>query len=127
MVLPLGPSFATSVVPGWHTVIFSPYFVASLAISIFIILPTRAYWQLRKSPEEINWLMFALHLFFTIPIVIFLRFPGLFLPTHWQTFDEFEKQNQWLTIIAISFVALFVIGQFIFAIQYFKARKLRFR
>ena len=41
--------FSTSVVPGWHTTIFPPYFIWGIIIMIALLFFTIGYWLSSKS------------------------------------------------------------------------------
>jgi hypothetical protein len=115
LTLPFGSDFATSVVPGWHSMIFSPYFIASIVVTIILILVTATYWIRARRSKKTNWTLFGTHFILTVPIVLFFRTPTLLIPTEWTNFTDFEKQNQHLAIIVLLICTLFIIGQLIFA------------
>jgi hypothetical protein len=118
LTIPFPFDFATSVVPGWHTTIFPPYFLWVLIVIIFLILVTIGYWLLSKKADKISWTLFGLHFLLTIPTVIFIKFPLIFL--------DAQQTNQEETLNAIYFrmklipVAwtLFVLGQALFIIYF---------
>ncbi len=72
LTIPFSFDFATSVVPGWHTKIYPPYFIWGLILIVVLLLVTIGYWMLSKRVDKINWTLFAIHFILTIPTVIFL-------------------------------------------------------
>jgi hypothetical protein len=52
--------FATSVVPGWHTTIFPPYFIMNSVLSIMLLLVTIAYWKISKVKKAVSWTVFVI-------------------------------------------------------------------
>jgi hypothetical protein len=118
LTIPFSFDFATSVVPGWHTTIFPPYFIWGLILIIVLLLVTIGYWLLSKRVDKTNWTLFSFHFLLTISTVIFLKFPSIFL--------DIQQTNQEETIKAISLriklipVAwtLFIVGQTLFIIYF---------
>ena len=123
--LPFGGDFATSVVPGWHSMIFSAYFIAGIVVTVILLLVTGTYWIRARRSKKPNWALFGTHFILTVPIVLFFRTPTLLIPTAWTNFIDFEKQNQRLTIIVLLMCALFIIGQLVFAFSLTRRNKLQ--
>jgi hypothetical protein len=120
LTIPFSFDFATSVVPGWHTTIFPPFFIWGLIVIIVLLLVTIGYWLLSKRTDKINWTLFAFHFMLTIPTLIFLKFPTIFLIV--------EQINQEEIINAISLRikliptawTLFIIGQVLFVVYFIR-------
>jgi hypothetical protein len=125
LTLPFGSDFATSVVPGWHSTILSPYFIAGSIVTITLLFVTVIYWIRARRSKRINWTLLAFHFILTAPIVLFLRIPTLFTPTGWTTFSDFERKNRGLTIFVLLICSLFIIGQLVFAFSLFKEKRLK--
>ena len=113
--------FASSVIPGWHTTIISPYLTATIFKFIVMLVVITFYWKLNKAVKEIDFKFFALHLALTIPSIINSK-----ISLH--SFVEFDRNNFEKTIreyeiidsIVIALNILFIIGQIIFGIYYSK-------
>src|SRR5215216_5777514 len=88
LTIPFSSDFATSVVPGWHTTIFPPYFIWGLVVIIVLVLVTIGYWLLSKRTGKTNWALFAIHFLLTIPTVIYLKFPAILLDLQMANQDE---------------------------------------
>ena len=112
--------FATSVVPGWHTTVYHPFSISNRFVIIFLSLATIGYWHLAKRGVKINTTLFVGHLMLTIPALIFMRVPPLFIGSDHSIHDKIINQlifrEQLLKVTTILFL-----GQVIFLIYYFKA------
>ena len=124
--IPFSCNFATSVVPGWHTTIYPPAtiylpnYIWSVILRTVLLFFLIAYWLALKRADKINWWLFVFHLFLTIPTIIFIRFPSLFLNV--QNIDQEEAYN--IISLRIKLIPwaefLFVIGQIIFLIYFIR-------
>lgn len=118
LTIPFPFDFTTSVVPGWHTIIFPPYFVWGIIVVIFLLLATIGYWLLKKRVDKISWTLFVFHFIMTIPTVIFLKFPTILLDVQKANQEEVMKEVFLrIKLIPISW-ALFIIGQILFFVYY---------
>ena len=118
LTIPFSLNFAASVVPGWHTTIFPPYFIWGLILIIVLLFVTIGYWLLSKRVDKINWTLFALHFILTIPTVVFLKFPSIFLNLPLTDQEEIIKAI-YLRMKLIPFAwTLFIIGQVLFIIYF---------
>jgi hypothetical protein len=120
LTIPFSSDFATSVIPGWHTTIFSPYFIWQLIIIFLLLLSTIGYWLLSKRIDKINWRLFAFHFILTIPMLTFLKFPTIFLNID-QTYQEkiikvISLQRKLIPLVW----TLFIIGQVLFVIYFIR-------
>lgn len=118
LTIPLSFDFTTSVVPGWHTTIFPPYFIAGLIVFIVLLLVTIGYWLLSRRTSKINWILFSIHFALTIPAIVYLKFPSILLDI------PMTRPGDWVKAIAFRIKlipiawALFIIGQILFIIYY---------
>jgi hypothetical protein len=120
LTIPYSLNFSTSVVPGWHTTIFPPYFIWGLLVIIVLLLVAIGYWLILKQVDKISWTLFAIHFLLTVPTVILIKFPSIFL--------DIPQANQEEQIEAIYFrmklipVAwtLFIVGQVLFIIYFIR-------
>lgn len=123
LTIPFSFDFATSVVPGWHTAIFPPYFIWGLIVFIVLLLVTIGYWLLSKRTDKINWTLFAIHFLLTIPTVIFLKFPSILLDVQLTDQDKLIKAIEFrMKLIPIAWI-LFIVGQVLFLIYYVRTIK----
>lgn len=118
LTIPFSPDFATSVVPGWHTTIFPPYFIWGRIVMIVLLLVTIGYWLLSNRTDKTNWTLFAIHFILTIPTVIYLKFPSILLDVQLTDQDRLIEAIQFrfrLKLIPIAWT-LFSLGQILFLI-----------
>ena len=123
LTIPFSFDFATSVVPGWHTTIFPPYFTWAVIVIIALLLATIGYWLLSKRVDKINWTLFAFHFTLTIPTIIFLKFPSIFLDVQQTNQEEIIKAiTLRIKLIPVAW-ALFILGQALFIIYFVRTIK----
>lgn len=123
LAIPFSFDFATSVVPGWHTTIFPPYFIWGLIVITVLLLVTIGYWLLSKWTDKTNWTLFAIHFVLTIPTVIYLKFPSILLDIQLTDQDELIKAiNFRMKLIPIAWT-LFIVGQILFLIYFIRTIK----
>ena len=123
LTIPFSFDFATSLVPGWHTTIFPPYFVVGLIVIIVLLLVTIGYWLLSKRTDKINWTLFAIHFALTIPTIIYLKFPSIFLNVTFADQDKLIKAIEFrMKLIPIAWI-LFIAAQIMFLIYYIRTIK----
>lgn len=112
--------YANSVIPGWHTTIYPPYFVAGAVVLIILMLVIIGYWLLLKRVDKVNWTLFVLHLLFTIPTVIYLKYPMMFFDFEHSSPEDIAKETVTrFQLITISWV-LFAIGQLVFIVYFLR-------
>ena len=68
---------AVSVVPGWHTSIFTYHFFVLIAILLCLLLNAIIYWRRARKDKHIRPWIFYLHLIFSLPAVIITRQPAI--------------------------------------------------
>jgi len=123
LTIPLSFDFATSVVPGWHTTIYPPYFIWGLILIVVLLLVTIGYWLLSKRVDKINWTLIAIHFILTIPTVIFLNFPSIFLNVQPTNQEELLRDlSLRIKLIPVAWT-LFIVGQVLFLVYYIRAIK----
>lgn len=125
LTIPFPFGIATSVVPGWHTTVLTPHFLTTIAITIIMLLVTIAYWKLSKQHDKKSSTIFSLHLALTIPTVLFIRAPFLFLNIDGADLNVLNRQVTFATAIIVTSFILFVVGQILFGIYYWKIRQLK--
>lgn len=120
LTIPFSFDFATSMVPGWHTTIFPPYFIWGLIVMIVLLLATIGYWLISKRTDKTNWTLFATHLALTIPTIVYLKFPYSLWDIQITNQDELRKAIEFrMKLIPIAWT-LFIAGQILFLIYYFR-------
>jgi hypothetical protein len=106
---PLSQHYATSLVPGWHTTIFPPYFIWQSIVVLVMLLVSIAYWKLSKIPDRINWTFFIIHFILTIPLIIYLKFDSVII--------NLATKSKDVLLIPIAFA----LGQILFIVQYIRS------
>jgi hypothetical protein len=123
LTIPWSFDFATSVVPGWHTTIFPPYFIWGFFIMVVLLLATIGYWLISKRTDKTNWTLFAIHFLLTIPTVIYLKFPSILLDVQLTDQNELIEAFEFrMRLIPVAW-ALFIAGQIMFLIYYIRTIK----
>lgn len=112
--------FASSVVPGWHTTIFPPYFFISVAVLAILLVVTIGYWILARR-GAFNLPFFITHMILTLPAVLFTRSPEI-LGFIDESSNVNEQSMPLTTMIVFAAFALFMLGQVLFAIYFFRMK-----
>ena len=107
-------------VPGWHTTIFSPYLIYGVIITIVLLFVIIGYWLLAKHTNKTNWALFTFHVALTIPTLIYLKFPLLFLNLHPDDSNEVLQAISYRVKIIPIVWTLFIAGQMLFPIYYIR-------
>lgn len=123
LTFPFSFDFATSVVPGWHTTIFPPYFIWGLIVLIVLLLVTIGYWLLSKRTGKTSWTLFAIHFALTVPTIIYLKFPSILLDVQLTDQNELIRAIDFrMKLIPVAWT-LFIAGQILFLIYYIRTMK----
>ena len=104
--------FATSVIPGWHTTIFPPYFLINTIIFIVMLFVVMAYWKISKRTKEVNWTNFFIHLVLTIPAIFYIAKPYVIDNLLIQQSEILSSQT--IVSLMIAPYVLFMVGQVLF-------------
>ena len=123
LTIPFSFDFATSVVPGWHTTIFPPYFIWGLIVLIVLFLVTIGYWLLSKRTDKTNWTLFAIHFALTIPTIIYLKFPSILLDVQFTDQEKLIRAIEFRTRLIPVAWTLFIVGQLLFFIYFIRTIK----
>ncbi|MVO11141.1 hypothetical protein GOQ30_18395 [Flavobacterium sp. TP390] len=113
--------FASSVIPGWHTTVYPPFFVWGIVKMIVLTAVVFGYWKLYRKEHRINKFWFILHFLLTIPSVIDTLFPispMIIVYNYEKLFETMERAQQIILVLNSMFIA----GQILFIIYYFKAK-----
>ena len=118
--IPFSSDIATSVVPGWHTTIYPPYFIGQLIIVVVLLFVTIGYWQLAKRAHKFNLAIFVIHLILTIPTIIDIKFPFAYLGLQFTNQEEIVNAFTFSTKLVSIAWSLFFVGQLLFLIYYIR-------
>lgn len=108
---------------GWHVTIFPAYFIwllIGLAIFLFAVI---GYWLLTSRANKTAWGLFAIHFVLTIPSIVYLMIPSIFLDT--SIIESGELMNVLhfrIRLIPVAW-ALFIIGQVLFLVYFIRTIK----
>jgi hypothetical protein len=118
--IPLSADVAVSVIPGWHTTIYSPYIVWTIVFEVALLFASAGYWLIWQWDRKINWRLFIIHLVLTIPAMAFIKFPLLFVklpPASEATLlQDLTLSAKLFSIARAGFIA----GQVVFLVYFFK-------
>jgi hypothetical protein len=116
--------FVASIIPGWHTTIHSFNFIANIIKLALLFIILILYWKLSNFQKEIKIQYFILHLILTVPSIFITKFPLLnFINIDSRNIEKALSQIENLNRSVILINALFVIGQILFGIYYYKMWK----
>ncbi len=90
--------FAMSLVPGWHTTIFAPYFVAGaifsgMAMVITVLVPVRAAFHLEPYIRDVHFDNMGKFLVLTSTIVAYAYCAEFFMA--WYSANPYEQMSFW--------------------------------
>lgn len=111
--------YASSVVPGWHTTIFPPYFFISLSLLVILLVVIVGYWILAKR-GTFHLSFFIIHMTLTLPAVLFSRLPSLLTLMDGPDILVNEQPILFSTVAVFASFVLFMLGQVLFAIYFFR-------
>jgi len=124
LYLILKSDFFSSIIPGWHTVIYDYPLLPALIKFLFLAVVSFYYWKLSKVIKEINLKRFIIHFLLTIPGIIFSKI-NLYQLLYSQSSDpeNFMFQIQIVVYIRILSNILFFVGLILFGMYYKKIKK----
>ncbi len=100
--------FATSIIPGWHTTIFPPFFIASFLLIIILLIDSFIYWRLHKAKSEKSKTIVIIHFIFTMVMALLIKYPDLYFkdinPNY--TVTEILNLLDWVKYASYFFVVL---------------------
>ena len=128
LTIPFGSDMATAVVPGWHITVATPHFLATVIISISLLLVAIGYRKLINNKNRVSLLFVFFHALLTIPLVLFIRSPLLVLTISGPDLNLPGRQVTFATTIVGASFVLFIAGLVLFGIYflrntYFKTRQ----
>lgn len=108
--------YEASVIPGWHTTVYSPYTSAAILLLGLLILDILIYWRISKLDYLWPKKIVLIHFIVSVILAILLRFPEIyFLKTEdFQSITELENAmhaigNLFFLIIFLQFSYLIYI------------------
>lgn len=120
----LESDFVTSIIPGWHTTINSFNLIANIIKLIVLFIVLILYWNLSNFQKEMKIKVFILHLILTIPSIFISKIPlSNFVNFDSRNIEKTLTEIQSLNRIVILINILFLIGQILFGIYYYKMWK----
>lgn len=112
---------ATSVVPGWHTTIYPPYFLMNIIVSLILLIVTIAYRKLARRNASVSTGVFLTHLALTIPVVFYIIYPEPLEQWLGMLVERFNPESVVAIIIVfLSPYLLFILGLLLFYSTYNK-------
>lgn len=116
--------FISSIIPSWNTTVNSFKLISNILKLIFLLIVLLFYWKLTKVIEKMPFNLFVLHLFLTIPSIFISKVPLISFVNFdnkniEKTINELDNVNRIVLIINV----LFIIGQILFGIYYYKTLK----
>ena len=119
----LAVAFSFNSTPGWHTTIFPRFFIWVIFSILVLLFVSIGYWLLTNRADKVNWILFALHCALTIPTIVFIVFPSVFLNVQQGDQEEIIKAVSYrLKLIPVAW-ALFIVGQVLFVIYVVRSFK----
>ena len=80
LFFPFSFDFATSVVPGWHTTIFPPFFIFGVLFSIILLIDFIIYWIAYKKELLKLKKIVLIHFLISLIICFLTRYSELWIP-----------------------------------------------
>lgn len=99
----------TSVVPGWHTTIYPPWFFVTVFQILWLGVASAIYFLIEKKGIVVHRKLFLLHIFLSLFV---------FLDNSYAFFNNYYVER---VLVLVPFI-LFLLGQVIFIIGVLKAK-----
>jgi hypothetical protein len=123
MTNPFSVDMGSSIVPGWHTMIVPPMTILNILISVILVLVIVAYWSLTKKTNRAHWFNLVIHFTLTIPAIIIITHPFFIASIFKINFENIGRWMKYNNYSLYSALALFLIGQLFFFINYVRLIK----
>jgi len=116
-ILPFSFDRPSSVVRAWHTTVVPQSLIIWFVIIAVCIFDTIGYWLIARQTAKVNWVFFIVHAAFTIPTIIFIKLPFLFINAQQIEIAQLITQyKKWRSIAWLAFIA----GQSLFFLYYMR-------
>lgn len=124
-LLTINSVFFNSIIPGWHTNIAGAKIISNLIKFLIISVVAFYYWSLSKITTEVNFKKFSIHLLLTIPTVLISKLNLYdFFNINFHDPERLIFQIKMVSTIHIFINILFIFGQVLFGIFYFRFQKI---
>ncbi len=121
LVYPFSFDYASSVIPGWHTTIYPPYFMASFLLLVLLVMDGFLYWKLRNKNSAYVKKIIVFHFVISSLLILLIKFPQYYLETSSNANIEALLINT-IETIKVVFVA-FLIVQVLYCVYLFRVIK----
>ncbi len=108
-------NLAFSVVPGWHTTIYPPYFFMSVAFYLSLLFVAFGYRALGKKGIVVKSKIYIAHILLILPSVLLITYPFLFLHFPAVNFPLTAGQAKFYAILLYTVHTIFILAQIVFA------------
>jgi hypothetical protein len=124
VVITINSDFFNSIIPGWNTNIIGGRIILNLIKFLILSIVTFYYWKLSRVTTVIQLKKFTIHLLLTIPAVLISKI-NLYDLLHFNSIDPeiFMSQLRIIININIFLSFLFLLGQILFWIFYFRTKQ----
>ena len=123
-IIYLQSDFLSSIVPGWNTNIVGIKIASNLIKFLILNVVTFYYWKLSKIKPEINYKIFLIHLLLTFPAILVTKLNLYdFINMNFNDLTSFTSQIKIVVYTRIFTNILFLLGQILFCIVYFRFKK----
>ncbi len=113
----------SSIIPGWHTTVNYFYYLNSFLKLLLLFFVIFSYWKLSKKQDRLSSKFFYFHFILTLPSILFSKIPMSFLIEFDTNIDKMIQQFTTINNIKMTLFILFLIGQILFFIYYYKTKK----
>ena len=95
LIIPNSFQVSTSVIPGWHATIYPPYFILEFLLLVVLLFVRNCLLaNIKKSMTKQTGRYFLFIYYITIPSIVFIKFPSLFVNV--ENIDEKEILNEFI-------------------------------
>lgn len=109
--------------PELETRVYPPFFILLFTVLVILLFTSLGYWLSSKRVNRVIWTLFAFHTILTIPTLIFLKFPAIFLDVQQMSIGEILRvMSIRIKLIPASWT-LFLTGQVLFLFYYLRTIK----
>lgn len=123
-IIYLESDFLSSIIPGWNTNIVGLKVVSNLIKFLILGIVTFYYWKLSRINVEINYKIFLIHLLLTFPAILVTKLNLYeFINMNFNDLKSFTSQIKIVVYTRIFTNILFLLGQILFWIFYFRVKK----
>ena len=123
-IIYLESDFLSSIIPSWNTNIVGLKLISNLIKFLILSIITFYYWKLSKINAEINYKIFLIHFLSTFPAILVTKLNLYeFINMNFNDLKSFTSQIKIVVYTRIFTNILFLFGQILFWIFYFRFKK----